>query len=216
MTLRFIFECVSARHWFAKCFVGVIPVFLISCSALKTTTENPNTADLILTNARVYTLNWDEPALNGTPASNAPFRNAQWHPDAEAVAISNGEILFVGSTEDAVKLQQATTEVIDLNGATVIPGLVDSHTHFIELGAKLSRVDLTDVATEEEAVALVVAKAKTVKKGEWIFGVGWDEGAWANRYPDKTLLTEAVPDHPVVLFSLHGFAVWVNQATLDR
>ncbi|NNF15230.1 MAG: amidohydrolase, partial [Gammaproteobacteria bacterium] len=104
----------------------------------------------------------------------------------------------------------------DLNGATVIPGLVDSHTHFIELGAKLSRVDLTNVATEEEAVALVVAKARTVKKGEWIFGVGWDEGAWADRYPDKTLLTEAVPDHPVVLFSLHGFAVWVNQATLDR
>ena len=51
--------------------------------------------------------------------------------------------------------------------------------------------------------------------GEWIVGRGWDEGAWANRYPDKALLSQAVPDHPVVLESLHGFASWVNQAALD-
>jgi len=88
----------------------------------------------------------------------------------------------------------------------VIPGLVDSHTHFIELGAKLESVDLTHVATEAEAVALVAARAKSVPKGEWIFGAGWDEGVWANRYPDKQLLSAAVPDHPVVLRSLHGFA----------
>jgi predicted amidohydrolase YtcJ len=105
--------------------------------------------------------------------------------------------------------------VIDLNGATVIPGLVDSHTHFIELGAKLESVDLTDVATEAQAVAKVAERAKSVPKGEWIFGAGWDEGAWANRYPDKQQLSAAVPDHPVVLRSLHGFAIWTNQAALD-
>ena len=52
-------------------------------------------------------------------------------------------------------------------------------------------------------------------KGEWIIGGGWDEGAWANRYPDKVLLSEAVPNHPVFLDSLHGFAAWANQAALD-
>ncbi len=71
------------------------------------------------------------------------------------------------------------------------------------------------MATEEEAVALVAERAKSVPDGEWILGAGWDEGAWANRYPDKVLLSEAVPNHPVFLDSLHGFAAWANQAALD-
>ena len=131
------------------------------------------------------------------------------------MATKGGEIVFVGSTQDALKLQGAATRVVDLAGATVIPGLVDSHTHVFDLGAKLDAVDLTDVATEEEAVALVAERAKSVPEGEWILGAGWDEGAWANRYPDKALLSEAVPNHPVFLDSLHGFAAWANQAALD-
>ena len=106
--------------------------------------------------------------------------------------------------------------MVDLAGATVLPGLVDSHTHVFELGNKLTHVDLTDVATEEEAVAIVANYAASVPAGEWVVGSGWDEGAWANRYPDKVLLTEAVPDHPVALFGLHSFAAWVNQAALDE
>jgi predicted amidohydrolase YtcJ len=172
-------------------------------------------ADLILTNGRVYTLNWDEPARDGTVMPGAPRDATGWHPDAEAVATRAGEILFVGSTREAMEFQGANTRVVDLAGATVLPGLVDSHTHVLGLGAKLNEIDLTDIATEEEAVALVVEKAKTVPQGEWITGSGWDEGAWANRYPDKVLLSEAVPDHPVFLDSLHGFAAWANQAALD-
>jgi predicted amidohydrolase YtcJ len=128
---------------------------------------------------------------------------------------AHGKIIYVGSDKGALALRGKRTRVIDLNGATVIPGLVDSHTHFIELGAKLESVDLTDVATEAQAVAKVAERAKSVPKGEWIFGAGWDEGAWANRYPDKQHLSAAVPDHPVVLRSLHGFAIWTNQAALD-
>lgn len=172
-------------------------------------------ADLILTDAHVYTLRWGEPGLDGTPAPDAPYTKGTWRPDAAAVAIRGGKIVYVGSEKGALALRGKRTRVIDLDGATVIPGLVDSHTHFVELGAKLESVDLTDVATEAEAVARVAERAKTVPKGEWIFGAGWDEGAWANRYPDKRLLSAAVPDHPVVLRSLHGFAIWTNQAALD-
>ena len=193
-----------------------VPLLLVACSSEKNSTQENITADLILNNARVYTLNWDEPDLDGTAANNAPQTEIGWQPDAESIAIKGGEILFVGSNEEALKFQNSDSQVIDIKGATVVPGLVDSHTHFIELGAKLSQVNLTDVATEQEAVALVAAKAKTITKGEWIFGAGWDEGDWANRYPNKNLLTQVVPDHPVVLFSLHGFAVWTNQAALDK
>jgi len=172
-------------------------------------------ADLILINGRVYTLAWAEPSVNGDFASNAPHDDRGWHPDDEAVATRGGEIIFAGRSNEALAFRGESTRVVDLAGATVVPGLVDSHTHVFQLGAKLDHIDLTDVATEEEAVALVAEKAKTIPKGEWIIGSGWDEGAWANRYPDKVLLSEAVPAHPVFLDSLHGFAAWANQAALD-
>jgi len=92
---------------------------------------------------------------------------------------------------------------------------VDSHAHVLELGAKLQAVDLAGVASEAEAVDRVVAYAVNVPKGQWITGRGWDEGAWANRYPDWRLLSQKVPDHPVMLYSLHGFAVWTNRLALD-
>ena len=171
-------------------------------------------ADLVLVYGRVYTLDWDEPGEDGTAAGNAPRQNGDWQPDADAVVIRDGEITFVGSSEAAAAWVGDSTRVVDLAGATVIPGLVDSHTHVFGLGALLRQVDLTDVATEEDAVARVAARAREVPAGEWIIGRGWDEGAWANRYPDKALLSEAVPDHPVVLDSLHGFASWVNEAAL--
>ncbi|MEY4849251.1 MAG: hypothetical protein RLZZ331_255 [Pseudomonadota bacterium] len=200
----------------AGLFASVLGVFLISVSAAPSAAKTASGgADLILTDAHVYTLRWGEPARDGKPAPDAPTINGTWHPDAAAVAIRGGKIVYVGSDKGALALRGKRTRVIDLNGATVIPGLVDSHTHFVELGAKLESVDLTNVTTEAQAVALVAERAKSVPKGEWIFGAGWDEGAWANRYPDKQQLSAAVPDHPVVLRSLHGFAIWTNQAALD-
>ena len=177
--------------------------------------EASRPADLILVNARVYTMDWDDPAPDGTLSTDAPHDERQWHPDADAIVITDGEITFVGSTADARKHQVESSRMVDLAGATIIPGLVDSHTHLFELGAVLERINLIDVATEEEAVALVVERAKTVPNGEWIVGRGWDEGAWANRYPDKALLTLAVPDHPVFLDSLHSFGGWANQMALE-
>ena len=172
-------------------------------------------ASLILTNARVYTLNWDEPGIDGTVMPTAPHDEGGWHPDAEAIVIEGSDILFVGSSHDAMEFRGDSSRVIDLAGATVLPGLVDSHTHIFGLGALLDQVNLVGVATEDEAVALIVERAKSVPKGEWIVGRGWDEGAWANTYPDKALLTAAVPDHPVFMDSLHGFGGWGNQSALD-
>lgn len=186
-----------------------------ACSQDAAEEAAPDGASLILTNARVYTLEWDEPAPDGTPTAGAPRNDTGWYPDAEAVVVTGGNIEFVGTTREALGFQGESTRVIDLAGATVIPGLVDSHTHVYGLGARLDSIDLTDVQTEEEAVALVAGKIATTPPGEWIIGRGWDEGAWANRYPDKVLLSAAAPDNPVFLDSLHGFAVWVNQAALD-
>ena len=173
-------------------------------------------AGLVLINGRVYTLDWDEPSPDGTVAPGAPRDAGGWHPDAQAVAVRDGRILFVGNSVDAMQFVGDETRVVDLAGATVLPGLVDSHTHVFGLGALLDQVNLVGVESEEEAVELIVQRAKSVPKGEWIVGRGWDEGAWANRYPDKTLLTTRVPDHPVFMDSLHGFAGWGNQMALEE
>lgn len=196
--------------------LAIFLAMLAGCAKDPADVSDAGGANLILTNARVYTLDWDEPSTDGTLSPNAPHDGGGWHPDAEAVVTQGGEILFVGTTRQAMEYRGESSRVIDLAGATVIPGLVDSHTHVFGLGAVLDQVNLFDVSTEEEAVALIVERAKTVPEGEWIVGRGWDEGAWANRYPDKVLLTEAVPDHPVFMDSLHGFAGWGNQMALDE
>lgn len=194
------------------CALSSIFVCLVACSQSGNTSVEP--ADLVLINARVYTLAWDDPGANGEVAIGAPFNQNTWSPDAQAVAIKNGRIQFVGT--DVSDYRGEKTRVVDLGGATLLPGFVDSHTHVFNLGQALSRVGLFDVDTEAEAVSRVAERAKTVPKGAWIVGQGWDEGAWANRYPDKRLLTEAVPDHPVLMRSLHSFAAWGNQLALDR
>ena len=174
------------------------------------------TAELILTDARIYTLAWGEPALDGTPAPDAPWdEGSGWTPDAEAVAMAGGRILGVGSAGDMEAFRGPDTQVMELDGAVVIPGIVDSHAHILSLGNSLFQVDLVGVETEEEAVERVVTQASEVPEGSWIQGRGWDEGAWAGRYPDRTLLSAAVPDHPVLLRGLHGFATWANDRALD-
>ncbi len=197
-----------------------ISIAVVLLTALGACTEQSNDesagAELILVNARVYTLNWDEPAPDGTLQADAPREGSGWHPDADAVVVKNGAIEYVGTTREAMTYQGETSRVIDLAGATVTPGLIDSHTHVFGLGTTLDRISLVDIETEEEAVALVAERAKSVPQGEWIVGWGWDEGAWGNRYPDKALLSVAVPDHPVFLDSLHGFAAWANQKALDE
>ncbi|MDQ8160300.1 MAG: amidohydrolase [Gemmatimonadota bacterium] len=177
--------------------------------------DGDTSADLILHNGRVYSLAWQEPDTDGRPAADAPFDSVGgWHPDAAAVAIRNGRIVYVGTDSAALARRGPATRVIDLAGQVLLPGLVDAHTHVAELGQSMDRVNLTGSASEAEAVERIVARAAQTPKGEWILGYGWDEGAWANRYPDQRLLSARVPDHPVVLRSLHGFAAWANARAL--
>jgi predicted amidohydrolase YtcJ len=173
-------------------------------------------ADLLLLNGRVYTLAWEEPGLNGEPAPDAPRDESGWHPDAEAVAIRGGKIIFAGKNRDAERFRVASTSVIDLQGTAVVPGLIESHTHFVELGQSLSVVDVRGLAREEEIVARIRRAASKVPAGQWVEGYGWDEGAWANRMPDMALLSREVPDHPVYLRGLHGFCVWGNRLAFER
>jgi predicted amidohydrolase YtcJ len=174
------------------------------------------TADLIVTGGRVYTLSWDDPAPDGAPAPSAPRAADGWRPDAEAVAVKDGKILYVGAAEEAARYAGDGTRTLDVSGATVVPGLIDSHTHVAGLGELESQVSLFGVATEEEAVQRVVDAASSVPEGEWILARGWDDSDWASRYPTWNLLSEKFPENPVVMQSLHGFAVWGNKKAFEE
>ena len=176
----------------------------------------PQPADLLLVNGSVYTLAWGDPAPDGTPAADAPHTASGWHPEAQAIAVRGGTIVFVGTSDGATSYRAAGTRVIDLHGATVVPGLIESHVHIEELGHSLARVDLRGLDTEAAIVEKVRAAAATRPAGTWIEGYGWDDGAWAAHLPTGERLSKAVPDHPVYLRGLHGFSVWGNRLALAR
>ena len=138
------------RTVFVVLFAG-IAILAASCGPEKA----KEAADILLHNGRVYSLTWGEPRPNGEPAPDAPRDEFGWHPDAEAVAIRGDKIIFVGKDRDAKKLRAENTRIIDLQGATVIPGLIESHTHFVELGQSLSVIDVREIESEEEIVASI-------------------------------------------------------------
>lgn len=136
-------------------------------------------------------------------------------PNAEAIAIRGGRILWTGTDADAKTRFPAAARTVDLGGETVLPGILDVHTHLLSLGESFLKLNLTDAATPEEVAARVRDRAKTAAPGEWILGWGWDEGRWAAKYPTHQLLTAAAPNNPVCLTGLHGFASWVNRKALE-
>lgn len=212
-TIANTYEHRYIHLWLSVILVGLLTV---GCGSDPSNTQSDAAAvddqyaDMVFVNGHVYSLTW--PAPRGIGIANPQNRLGG---DAQALAIKDGLIIDVGRTNAMKKHVGERTKVIDLGTATVLPGLIDSHTHLFELGRKLEQVDLVDAADEAEAVARVVARAAQVPAGEWIIGHGWDEGAWANNYPDKRLLSESIPQHPVLMQSLHGFAVWGNQLALD-
>jgi predicted amidohydrolase YtcJ len=205
------------RHVSSQLFFSVTLVVLpglLSCACSRRGVRNP-ASDLLLVGGNVYTLAWPEPGLDGSPDRDAPH-GSSWKGDAQALAIRGNRIVFVGSDERAERWRAGAARVVDLHGATVVPGLVDAHVHIVELGRMLERVNLVGVATEEQAVEKVAARAAGVPKGQWVLGYGWDDGAWANHYPTMALLSSRVPDHPVYLRGLHGYAVWGNRLAFER
>ena len=207
---------ISRAAMTASILAGLL--ILSGCPAANESTASAETesqsTSLLLTGGRVFSFSWGEPTQDGTPADDAPIENGHIVPDAEAVLIENGKIVWTGSSEDAEARREQADQVIELEGATVLPGLVDSHTHIQGLGAKLRRVDLVGVEDVQEVLSRLRSERSEAAAGEWIIGWGWDDGAWAANYPTSGPISTAFPDNPVALYSLHGFALWGQPGSL--
>lgn len=173
-------------------------------------------ADVVLHNARIYTLAWPDPLGFGAPNKAAPWSNVGWHPDATSIAIADGEIVGVGREQDLQKFVASQTRLRDMRGATVVPGLIDSHTHVIEMGKTMDQPDLRDLTSIEAMVSRLKGSAANSPPDQWLLARGFDEGAWANAYPDRSVLDAAFPERPVYVRGLHGFAGWLNSAALAQ
>lgn len=134
---------------------------------------------------------------------------------ASALAVKGQRLLYVGSSEAAQKLIGSRTEVVDLKGKTVIPGIIEGHMHFLGLGEALLQIDAF-WKPKAEILALVKAEAARRPAGEWIIGGGWNQKAWTEaEFPSKEELDAAAPNNPVVLFRTCSHAIWVNSRGLE-
>lgn len=135
--------------------------------------------------------------------------------------IKNDIILSLGEMkEDAVKGKQ-----VDLQGKTVLPGLIDAHGHILGLGAYLLEVDLRGASSEQEAVSRVVqfigkqkqtiGNSDSSQDAHWIIGDGWNQVLWPTKsFPNKASLDRVLPNVPVILSRVDGHAAWVNSKAL--
>ncbi|MEU6123818.1 amidohydrolase family protein [Streptomyces sp. NPDC047123] len=144
---------------------------------------------------------------------------------ASALAVTGGIITVVGGRGDVAPLVGPGTRVIDLRGATLLPGINDSHLHGCAFGMATPPLSLdvghpavTSLAEVAQAVARAVGR---IPAGQWITGHGWDPGyldecvADPSRLPSRRDLDRAGPNHPVVLYSFSGHATWVNSKALE-
>jgi predicted amidohydrolase YtcJ len=138
-------------------------------------------------------------------------------PQAEALAVAGDRILAVGSNAEINGLKGEQTRVIELEGRTVVPGLVDGHLHFARLGADRGRsLDLSEAKSEEDVAGRVRRLAERLEPGEWITGSGWHTANWEQEeWPTKASLDDAAPNHPVFLQGMHSHASWANSRTLE-
>lgn len=176
----------------------LLPLFLANASFA----DAP--ADLLLTGARIATMDPDRP-------------------EAEALAVRGDRIVAVGSVADVAALRGPLTRVIDAQGRRVVPGFIEGHGHFMALGEQLSVLDLRATRSWDEIVDEVRAAARDAKPGEWIEGAGWHQEKWAtlpagavNGVPRNTDLDRAAPHNPVTLGHGSGHGVMVNSAALAQ
>ncbi len=172
--------------------LALIFSFALSCQS----NSKKEKADLVILDGAVWTVNPDIP----------------W---AEALAVKNGKILAVGASKKIKKMAGDKTRVIDLKGDFVLPGFIDSHTHFLDGGFSLLSIRLRDVRSREEFAARIKEKAKETGKGKWILNGNWDHEQFSPpELPSKEWVDEAAADNPVCVNRYDGHMVLANSSAL--
>ena len=181
--------------YLVKVTIIFVTTFSVGCSIQHFPKAKNISADLILFDGKVYTVD----------------ANRSW---AEAVAVIDGKIAYVGSSSGAKKYKGPNTRLVDLDGKMVLPGFQDAHVHPIEAGMAYLGCSLHDGKSVEDYVLIVKECAQQSPEATFIDGGGWTMDLFEDGLPDKRLLDEVVSDRPVILKSASGHQLWVNSKTL--
>ena len=169
---------------------------ILSLSFLGATPPKPTPADLVLRNGAVYTVD----------------AARSW---AQAVAVSGGRIVWVGTDGDAARWIGGKTRIVDLAGKMLLPAFHDSHVHPISGGIAALEVDLHGVEKPEDVFERIRAYAAAHPDAAWIRGSGWELPTFPNANPTRAMLDAIVPDRPVYLDAMDGHSAWVNSRALQ-
>lgn len=176
--------------------VHMLALFSLIGVSLADLGQSEPTADTVVVNARIYTMNPRQP----------------W---AEALAIRGDKIVAVGSGGEIVARRGAATQVIDVQGRLVLPGFTDCHIHFFDGSLSLLQVNLDEAKTLDEIQRKVKKYADAHPDLVWILGRGWNYSAFnPSGLPNKSYLDAIVPDRPVYLESFDGHTWWANSKAL--
>src|SRR5882724_2434300 len=172
-------------------------VLLLAAVAFPATAESSQSADVILVNARIYTVN----------------PNQAW---ADAMAVRADKIVAVGGKTKIIETYRGkATKVIDAEGRLVLPGFTDCHIHFMDGSLGLTRVDLNGAGTVAEIQKRVKVYADSHPHEPWIQGMGWSYPTFKpSGLPDKKILDDVVVDRPIYLVAFDGHSSWANSKAL--
>jgi predicted amidohydrolase YtcJ len=143
-------------------------------------------------------------------------------PEARALAVRGDRIVAIGTSEQIAPYIGPATQVIELDGLTAVPGLIEGHGHFMGLGQSKMVLDLMDVTSWDAIVRLVGDAAAKAKPGEWIRGRGWHQEKWTSvpqpnveGFPLHDALSKVSPNNPVLLEHASGHASYVNAKAME-
>ncbi len=138
-------------------------------------------------------------------------------PWAEALKVTDDRITHIGSNAEVKKACSTNTEMLDLPGRLVTPGLVDAHCHFLNLGRSFQMVNLRNAGSLAEVRERIQKAAVSRRPGEWVIGRSWNHHQWAEqREPTREDLDDIIPDNPAMMVRACGHSIWVNTAALER
>lgn len=139
-------------------------------------------------------------------------------PKVDTVVVDNGKIIDLGSHNDMLlQWGRRGTELIDLQGKMVTPGLIDSHLHLSGIAFKFLELNLTDVLSKKEMLQKIKEKTSSLPKDRWLIGMGWDENVFTDGgIPTIAELDHVAPHHPIFLKRICHHAFLVNSIALDR
>jgi hypothetical protein len=148
---------------------------------------------------------------------NADIRTVDQNQNrAEAFAIKGGRFVAVGNNEEVLDLKGATTESINANGATIVPGFIDSHTHLSSGSKIVTGINLTGVREKSVWLEMIAERVKTMEPGEWLLGGRWDYTFENKGLPTRWELDNVSPNNPVALSDIDGHSMWVNSLAIEK